>query len=99
MKKLGFIAILTLFVGQAFTAELKPLFQNAKELNIILNDVQLKRNLSEEETIQKIEREDNSYAIYTDKHKIKAHISNQPSARFGRSALVVSFGKVEKLEK
>jgi hypothetical protein len=72
-------------------AILPPLYHGLNELKAIINDPRLYQNLQSSEIIEKIEKVNDGYIIYTQERKVKVDINYLPIQRPGPGQFELTF--------
>lgn len=98
MKKISLIALLSLlFLFNKAEALLPPFYQTLKEYKALLDDPQFNNSFDSADVIMDIKREDESFIITTNKHRLKVDIETQPTGRPGPKEFILKFNKPEPL--
>ncbi len=92
MKKLILTLAACLFVMHA-EALLPPLYQGSGEIKAIMEDSQLAQKLSSGDVIMKIEKNEEGYAITTNKHHLQAYVDYELAQHPGPAHYKIRFGE------
>lgn len=90
MKKLIFI-VFSMFLMSTMYAVLPPFYHTVKEIETILSDERLAKELGSAEGITKIEKTENGYVITTYKYRLEVDVVYIPQHLIGPSKFELKF--------
>ncbi len=97
MKKIIYTISAVLFLSTSF-AVLPPLYQGLREIDAIISDDQIRDYFSSGETILEISKNENGYALISNKQKVQVDIEYLHTEVMGPSKFKLHFQPAEAIE-